>query len=199
MKFTGMHHSKVRNHIINKNYYWCYYIAIFISLVLVICSLYGSILSLLLFWLSIISIGCMLINYYKCRSFVKLYDNFLNCYSVQFCKVLIEQKSYKMPVPYKSYNATIQSPPRQTNVIYLETDDFLLLFFPIQYLEIFQFAVGPFIFIKPYKKLDVNTKRVNVVRIFEITEDQEYRTIVFPNKYGISRIIIPQIPLQVTP
>lgn len=186
-----MHHSEVRNHIINKNYYWVYYITIFASFILILFSFYGNILSLLLFWPSIMFIASMLINHYRCRSFCKLYNNYFNYCNGKFEKVLVEEKSYKMSVPYKSYNATIQPPPRATNVVYFETDDFLLLFFSMQHLEIYQLVTRPFIFVKPCKEFEMNIKHVNIIRNFKIAEDQEYRTIIFPNKYGIKKIMIP--------
>jgi len=74
-------------------------------------------------------------------------------------KIVIEKESYKMQVPYKSYDATIHSFPKTTNVIYLETDDFLLFFFSIQYLVVFQLVLKPFIFIKTEKDFDIKGLR----------------------------------------
>ena len=185
-----MHYSEIRNHIITKNYYWYYCIIIVISLVLALFSFYGSVLALLIFWLSIMSIGCILMNYYRCRRFFKFYNNFLKDYNVLFDRALIEKESYRMSVPYKSYDATIQSSPKSTNVVYLETDVFLLLFFSIRYLGIFQLVLKPFIFLKPQKEFHTIDKSVTIIRDFKIIETEEDRTIIFPNKDGIKRIIL---------
>ena len=186
-----MHHSEIINHIISKRYYLYYGIIIFISLLLILLSFYGTILALLMFWLSIMSIGCILINIYRCRRFLKFYNNYFKEYDAQFNRILIEKETYKVQVPYRSYNATIQPFPKPTNVVCIETDDFLLIFFSIQYSGILQLVLKPFMFMKTDKEFCIKDKCVNLIQNFEITETDENRTIIFPNKDGIKKIIIP--------
>jgi len=66
---------------------------------------------------------------YRCKGFLKLNNNYFKVYNAQFIRIIVEKEVSKMPVPYKSYDTTIQPFPKQANAIYLETDDFLLLFF----------------------------------------------------------------------
>ena len=187
-----MHYSEIKKHIINKKYYWGYSIIIFISLVLVYFSFYGSTLALLIIWSSIIAASYMLINIYRCRNFNKFYEISLKENSVQFTKILIEKEDYKLRIPYQSYNATIHPLPKPTNVVYIETDDFLLLFFSLQYWGIFQQVLKPFIFAKTDKKYYVKDKSVTVIRNFKMDKTEQGRAIIFPNNHGIKKVIIPK-------
>ena len=191
-----MLYSGIKNHIINKGYYWSYSLMIFITLCLVFFSHYGSILSLLFFYLSIMAICCILINLYRCRSFYKIYNNFLKEHNAQFNSIVIEKESYKMLVPHKSYNATIKPFPKPTNAVSLETDDFLLLFFSTHYLGLFQQVLKPFIFIKTDKELCIKDKNANIIRDFKAVETGQNKTIIFPNRYGIKKVIIPLIDIE---
>ena len=80
---------------------------------------------------------------------------------------------------------------KSTNVIYLETNDFLLLFLSVRYLETIQLLLNPFIFIKTDKKISIKDKKINLIQDFKIDETEDNRTITFSNKYGIKKIIIP--------
>ena len=146
-----MNYSDIKKHIINKQDYWFCYILILVSLLLGFFSCYHSIWALLIFWLTIMATGCILINYYRCRSFYKLYKNALKEYNVQLNRVFIEKDAYKISVPYKSSNVINQPFKKQTNAVYLETNDFLLLFLSARYLETIQLLLNPFVFIKSEK------------------------------------------------
>ena len=196
-----MYYSEIKRHIIDKKYYWSYCIIIIISLVFgslacinkVDFSFFysrGAIFTLLIFGLSILAIGCIWINLHRCRSFYKFYNIFLKGHNAQFNKIVIEKEDYKMQVSNNSYNATIRPAPKTTNVVYLETDDLLLLFFSIQYMGIFQRILKPFIFIKTDKDFFIKDKNINIIRNFEIVETEQSRTIIFSNKYGIKKVII---------
>jgi len=95
-----------------------------------------------------------------------------------------------MQAPYKSYNATITPFPKLTNAICIEEEDFFLLFFSIQYLGILQLVLKPLIFIKTEKEFCINDKNVKLIRDFEVVKTTENRTIVFPNKDGIKKVVI---------
>jgi len=97
-----------------------------------------------------------------------------------------------MAVPYKSYDATVQPFPKQTNAICIETDDFLLLFLSIKYYGLFQLVLKPFIFIKTNKEFHLKDKSANFIRDFKMTEVEQNRVITFPNKDGIKRLMIPE-------
>ena len=185
-----MNYSEIINYVISRRYFLYYSILIFMSVVLVLFSFYGSIFSLLIFWLSIMSISCILINMYRCRSFLKFCNNYLKAHNAQFIRIIIEQEASKMPVPYKSYDATIQPFPKLANAVSLETDDLLLLFFSIRYIGIFQLVLKPFIFLKTDKDLYFKDKNTNIIQYFEIVEAERGRAFIFPNKHGIRKIIV---------
>jgi len=187
-----MSYPEIRNHIIDKKYFWCYSIIFLLSFLLVfllclhkasisISFSRGNINALLILWLSLISIGSLLNNYYRCWSFYQFYNNSLQGYNAQFNKILIEKESYKMQVPSKSYNAIVQPFPKSANAVFLETDDLILLFFSIRYIEIIQFVPKPLIFIKPNKEYCISDKSVNLIRDFKIVETKEDKTIIFSN------------------
>jgi hypothetical protein len=96
-----------------------------------------------------------------------------------------------MQAPYKSYNAKITPFPKSMNAIYIKENDFFLLFFSIRYLGFLQLVLKPRIFIKTDKELFIKDKNVKLIRDFDIVETTENRTIVFPNKDGIKKIMIP--------
>jgi hypothetical protein len=89
-------------------------------------------------------------------------------------------------------SAVIRPSPKLINAIYLETDDFLLLFFSIGFWGIFQEVLNPFIFIKTSSEFYIKGKKVNIIRDFEIIETEQNKTIIFPNKYEIKKVIIPR-------
>jgi hypothetical protein len=197
-----MLYSEIKNHVINKSIFWAYGVIIFISLIIgylacinkgeiVFSYSRGNIFTLLIFYLSIMAICCILINLYRCQNFYKVYNDFLKEYDAQFNKIIIEKEAYNMPVPYKSYNATIHPSPKQTNTVFIETDDFLLLFFSIQYFGLFQLVLKPFVFIKTDKKINLKYKNMKIIRDFKTVKTEENRMIIFPNKYGIKKVIIP--------
>jgi len=186
-----MTYWKIVKHIISRRYYLYYGIVIIMSLILVFLSFYTSILALLIFWLSVMSIGCVLVNMYRCRNFHQFYENSFKAYNAQFIRVVIEKEDYKMQVPYKSYNATVRPLPKSTNAIYIETDNLLIFFSSIQHLGIFQLVLKPFVFIKLNKGVDIRDNNVHVVQNIEVVETREGRTIIFPNKHDIKKIMIP--------
>ena len=199
-----MNCSDIKRHIIVRKYYFGYIIVIFVSVLLgysvftgeesiSIFILRGMYFALAIICFSAILIGYIVINIYRCRSFYKFYNSFLRGYGAQFNRVFIEKESYKMSVPYKSYDAIIQPSPKPTNTVFLETNDFILLFFSIRYLSVFQLILKPFIFVKPDKEFCIKDKSVNIIRDFKITEAKEDRTIIFTNKDGIKKLIIPTI------
>jgi len=185
-----MQYSEIKKHIINKRYYWNYIIIILISLILAAFSFYST-FALLFFLISIISIGCIMINLYRCRSFYKLYHNLLKEYDVLFIKIEIHKEDYKMQVPYKSYNAKISPFPKSTNAIYIEENEFIMLFFSMPYLGVLQLVLKPIIFIKTDKELSIKDTNINIIQHYETFETEQGRIIIFPNKNGIKKIIIP--------
>jgi len=96
-----------------------------------------------------------------------------------------------MTVPNKLYDVEIKSLPKLTNAVYFETDDFLLLFFSIQNFVIFQQVLKPYIFAKSKNELNIKDKNVNVIRDFETVETEQGKTIIFSNKHGIKKLVIP--------
>jgi len=196
-----MLYSEIKKYIINKQYYWICSAIILISLIFSYWNIDSNTFSLLdfrnmvavllIFWLSILSIGCIVINICRCRNFSKFYNNYLNKYHVEFNIIEIEKEAFKVQAPYQSYNATLHPSPKSTNAIYIETDDFLLLFFSIQYLGILQLVLKPFIFIKTDKDFYKKNKSVNVIRDFKMVETERGRVIIFRNKCEIKKIMIP--------
>jgi hypothetical protein len=96
-----------------------------------------------------------------------------------------------MPVLYKSYDATIRPSLKSTNAVFIDNADFFLFFFSIQYLGVLQLVLKPLIFIKTKQEFYITAKNINLIRQFEIFETEENRTIVFPNKNGIKKVITP--------
>jgi len=196
-----MYYSEINRHIINKKYFWNYSISIVTSLVLgylyfdsinISVAFFRNMLFLVsIFWLLTVPIGCILTNIYRCQTFLKFYNNFLRGYDVQFFKIAIEKEDYKMQVFYTSHNATIRPFPKSTNAICIETDDFLLLFLSIKYSGIFQLVLKPFIFVKTNKEFHLKDKNANIIQDFKMTEIKQNRIIIFPNKDGIKRLMIP--------
>jgi len=199
-----MNYPEIKKHIIGKKYFWNYSTKVFMFLILC-CLIYINknnislsqdffsqdfITTLLIFWILILSIYCMLINLYRCRSFYKFYNFSFKQYNAQFYRIIIEKENYKMTVPTRSFSTTIRPSPKQTNAVYVETDDFLLLFFSIQYFGLVRQVLKPFIFVKNNKEFDVKSTNVNVIRDFETIETEENRTLIFPNNYGITKVII---------
>jgi hypothetical protein len=194
-----MQYSEIKNHIIDKKFYWNYGIIIFISLVFISLtlidiigfhSLQGFAFLILILWAPALTIGCFLMNLRRCRNFNEFYNNSLIEYNAEFKKIMVLREDYKLSVPYKGYDATVSSFPKPTNVISIETEDFLLLFFPIKFSFFFQLVLKPFIFIKN-KEFSIKDKSVSLIRDFKIIETEENRTIIFKNKDGIKKIIIP--------
>jgi len=198
-----MYYSKIKKHIINKQYYWIYSASVLISLVFgywnidsdtfSLLNFRNTVIVLLFFWLSVLSIGSTMINVCRCRNFSNLYSNYLNKYNPQFNKIEIEKESYKVQVPYQSYNAIVHPSPKPTNAICIETDDFLLLFLSIRYVALFQLVLKPFIFIKTDKDFYKKNRNANIIRDFKMLETERGRAIIFPNKHGIKKIMIPEL------
>ena len=186
-----MYYSEIKRHIIGKRYFWSYYIIIFTSLVLVSLSFYTNILSLLIFWLSIMSLVCIMLNFYRCRKFYNFYNLFYKENKIHFYKIVIVKEKYKMQVPNNTYYATIHPSPKSTNAACIETEDLLLIFFSIQYFGIFQLVLKPFVFIKSDKAIDIKDKNVNIIQNFEIVDTEQGRMVIFPNKHGIKKMMIP--------
>ena len=201
-----MQYSEIKRHIINKKYYWNYSICIITSLLLgYLCfdNLNISLLSFrdIIFWLSIfwlltMSIGCIGLNLYRCRSFYKFYHNSLKEYNVQFIKIVIQNEDYKMQAFYQSKDATIRPFPKPANAIYIEENDFIMFFFSMHYVSLFQLVLKPIIFIKTEKELFIKDKNVNFIKKFDIIETEQNKTIIFPNKNGIKKLIIPIQQMQ---
>jgi hypothetical protein len=133
-------------------------------------------------------------NLYRCRLFYKFYENYFDKQTVQLRKIIVEKKDYQMKVVGRE--TKVQSRPKLTNVVYFETDDFLLLFFSKQYLGLFQQVLKPFIFLKIKKTFNIKYKNIYIIQDFETVETEQNRIIVFPNRYDIKKVII---PLQNTP
>ena len=207
MTLMIMQYSDIKMHIINKKYLWGYSIMAFISLIfacliyinkssisLVNAFLFRSIIILLLiFCLSALSICYMLVNLYRCRSFYKFYKNCLKEHNIRFHKVVIQMEDYKMHMP-NGTSATIRPSPKSTNAVYLETDDYFLLFFSIRYFGLVRQVLKPFIFIKNDKEFDLKGAKVSIIRDFETIETEENRILIFSNNYEITKVIIPQQP-----
>lgn len=203
-----MNYSEIKKHVIGKSYFLNYSTRIFIFLILCyLIYIYKNIifvlqvaipgrliLTLLFLWMSTMSLYYVMINLHRCRNFYKFYINNLKEYDVHFCKIVVEKEDYKMHVP-NGTSATIHPSPKSMNAVYLETDDYFLLFFAISYFGLFQEVLKPFIFVKTAKEFYTEDKKVKVIRDFKTIETEENRTLIFPNNYGITKVIIPlQIP-----
>ena len=198
-----MQYSELKYHIIEKKYFLGFSIIIFSSIILGYLIFTGEegislfILRGLFFYLAIICfsitlIGYLVVNFHRCHSFFYSFlVSELMKKTMQICEILIETKAYKMKVPYNSYDAKIHSKPKPTNAVCIETNEYLLLFFSLHYLGLFQEVLKPFIFLKTKNKFHIETKSVNIIRDFELITTEQNRTIIFPNKHGIKKIIIP--------
>jgi hypothetical protein len=134
-----------------------------------------------------------LTNVYRCWHFYKLYENYLNEQTAQLCKITVEKKGYKMKVPINSNDAEIHSMPKLTNAICIESNEYSLFFFSINYLGIFQEVLNPFILVKTNEEFYIKDKNVMVVKDFETIETVQNRIINFPkNRYQIVKVIIPR-------
>ncbi|MDR0438291.1 MAG: hypothetical protein LBH22_08345 [Bacteroidales bacterium] len=191
-------YSKIRKHIIGKKSFWSFGV---LALVFLIWGYFmyfirdriffpislGYFLIYSISGLLIMGISYNFINLYRCKRFYKFCKKFLPKSNVQFCKIMIEKKDYQI----RSFREVIvHPPPKSTNAVYLETNEFILLFFSIQHFVLKE-VLKPYIFIKSDKELYIKDKRVKIVQDFEITETEQGRAIVFFNKQGLKRVIIP--------
>ena len=206
-----MHYSDIRRHITRKKYLLGYCIMILTPLWLVYLahvdkiiipwdkmSFRGAPFALLFFGLPTLSIYCILINSYRCRFFYKFYNNCLKKYDLHFRKIMIEKGSYKIDAPYiSSYKATVYPPQKTTNAIYLETDNYWLLFFSVSYWGIFQVVLRPFIFIKPDKDVHINYKNVTIIQKTQMFQSEQGIVIdLSTNRHNVKRVIIPPLGLK---
>ena len=192
----AMQYSDIKRHIIDRNSFWKY------SIVLLLFLIYLSFIYMteegfsflfviiLTAFICILLISNMLINLYKCRRFYKFYKNYLDEQTTQLYKVSIEKEDYQMRVIGR--DTKVHSMTKPTNVISIETDDFLLLFLSIKYFGVFQQVLKPFIFLKTDTDICINEKSANVIKSYETDETEQGRTIVFPNRYNIKKVIIPR-------
>jgi len=195
-------YSKIKKHIIGKNFFWGLCILFFLFLIwsyimylgrdfIFFLFNVGSILMWFISYLLIMGVSYGFINLYRCKRFYKFCDLFLLENDVQFCKIMIEKKDYEMKVPNRSYDATVRPLPESTNAIYFETNEFILLFFSVQHFVVLKNVLKPYIFLKTDKEFHIKDKSVKIVRNFETTETEQGRAIVFSNKQEIKRMIIP--------
>lgn len=197
---------KIRKHIIGKNKNWNFSVQA-LRFLIFCCFIYlffrGILLSfplwiiLFIFFISNLLIMCIsysFINLHRCRKFYKSCESFLTESDVQFYKIMIEKKDYQIQVPNSSQSATIHSCPEPTNAVCVETNEFLLLFFSIRHFVFVKEVLKPYIFIKTDKDFCIKNKSVNIVRDFKITQTEQGKIVVFPNKQGVNRIIIPKTP-----
>jgi len=195
-------YSKIKKHIIGKAFFWrfgiltpvflgwCYFIYLIMDNIFLPFSL-GNLLIYALSFLLIMSIYYNFISLYRCKKFYKFHENSLTESNVQLCKINIEKKDFQVQVPNSTQSATVNSFPQPTNAVYLETDEFLLLFFSIQHFYIVKEVLKPYVFIKTDKDLHIKNKNVIVVRDFKMVETEQGRAITFSNKQGIKRIGLP--------
>ena len=154
-------------------------------------------LILLILGLPILSVRCILINWYRCRKFYKIYKNSLKERGVHFHKIVVEKEIFKINSQYTSADATIHPYPKSTNAIYIETDNYLLLFFSVSFWRIFQEVLNPFIFVKTGKEFYTKCKNINIIQEFEMSQREQNIVINFSsNRYGIKKIIIPPLGLK---
>jgi len=200
-----MHYSDIRRHIINKKYLWGNSMMIFISLGLGYLmyidniTIYlnnffsrGTPLILLILGLPILSARCILINWYRCRNFYKFYKDYLKEYSMHFYKIAVEKEAFKVGGTYSFNDATIHPSSKSINAVYLETDNYLLLFFSVSFWGMFQEVLNPFIFVKPGKEFYTKYKNVKIIREFKMSQVKQNIVIdISNNKNGIKKILIP--------
>lgn len=194
-----MNYLKVKRHIIDKNSFLFSSIIIFVSLILSYLiylngfsfSFRSIILILLILILSLSSLIYIFINLLRCRNFNVLWENRFKKYDICFCKIDIKQDDYKIQALYSSYTATMSSFPKATNAIYIETGEFMLLFFSIKQFGFIQTVLKPFIFLKN-EKISMQKEHLDIIRDFDSIETTNGKIIIFPNKHGIKEIIIPR-------
>lgn len=202
-KLIVMDYLKMKKHILNKKSFFIYGIIIFLSFLLVYFVCINGIgkispdvreIAIIIAILNFLflSIQGIFINLYRCRNFYKFYENLLKESNPILGRIIIIKEDFKMQVPNKSYDTIVHPSPKFTNAVYIETDNFILLFFSIQCLGIFQKVLNPFIFIKTDKEFKVKDKHINIIKDFEIIENNQDTAIIFPNKYDIKRMIIPK-------
>ena len=205
-----MHSSDIKRHIISKKYLWGYSIMTFIPPILVylICvdktSTFLAIFSrgnivflFLILGLPILSIRCILINLYRCQNFYKIYKNHLIEHNVDFHKIIVEKEAFKLDALSSFNDAAIHSSPKSTNAVYLETDNYLLLFFSVSFFGVFQEVLNPFIFVKPGKEFHTEYKNAKIIRELKMSQIEQNMIITLPdNRYGIKKILIPQFNLE---
>jgi len=196
-------YSKIRKHIIGKKALWSFglltlfflawgYFVYFISDGIFFPISTSGFLIWFISYLLIMGMNYSFVNLYRCKKFYQFCKNFLTESNVQFCEIMVEKKDYQMQVgPYTSGEVTVRPTPDPTNAICIETNEFILLFFSIQHFVVLKNVLKPYIFIKPDKKLHIKDKNVKIVRDFEIIETEQGRAIVFSNRHGIKRVIIP--------
>jgi len=197
-------YSKIRKHIIGEIFFWSlgalafllliwsYFVYLIRGNVFFPFSL-GNFLILFLSYLLIMSISYSFINLYRLKKFHEFCENFLTESDAQFCKIMIEKKDYKMLAPYTAHEAAVRPYPVPTNAVHFETNELLLLFFSVRHYFVIKEVLKPYVFVRPDKDLCIKDKSVNVVRDFEITETEQGKAIIFSNKQGIKRVIIPLV------
>ena len=181
-----MNNKEIRKILINKRYNVYYAIIFFVLLI-------GALLSLLFFVLFALFVGNVLINFHRCRRFHQfIIKNNLPKDTIQSCKITIEKESYKLKPVYSSYDAKIQPRSRATNAICIETDDYFLVFFAVDFFRIFQEVLKPCVFIKPGKERCITDKNIEIIDDYKAIETEQDTVIDFPNKHGIKKLIIPR-------
>ena len=203
-----MYYLDIKRHIINKKYLWGYSAMIFIPIIFgyLICTnkinipfeafSRGNFVFILLFLaLPILSTRCILINSYRSQKFYNFYKNYLTEYNGHFYKIAVEKEAFRINTPHISPNdAAIYPSPKLTNAVYLETDNYLLLFFSVSFWGMFQEVLNPFIFVKPGKEFHARYKNTNIIREFKISQTEQNIVIDFPvNRNEIKKVIIPRL------
>jgi hypothetical protein len=192
-------YSEIKRYIINKKSLWGSGVILFLFVIFIYLS-YAirkdfsfSLVILIVIIICILFIINILTNLYRCCHFYKLYKNELNKETSKLCKIIVEKKKYKVKVPIKSYDMEILSMPKSTNAVCVESDKYLLLFFSVHYLGIFQQVLNPFIFTTKNDYL-VKDKKTTVIYDFEIIKTANKRIIYFPNeKLEIKSITLPRL------
>jgi hypothetical protein len=132
------------------------------------------------------------VNFCRCRYFYKIIKNELSEKTIKLCKILVEQKEYKIKVPNKSYDVEISSMQKTKNAICIESNEYMLLFFSLNYFGIFQEVINPFVFIKKIEEFNIKFRNINIIKDFEIIENEQNSIYsLHENKYGIKKLIIP--------
>ena len=197
-----MRYLEIKKHINDKNNYWYYGIIILMIMIFMILINFDienyrfsrfTALDIAAPFLLIFSIRTILINSNRSRFFFQSFKNEINNGTAKLSKIVIGVKSYKMRVPKNTYVSEIQPMPKSTNAICIETSEYLLLFFSITYLGIFQEVLKPFVLVKTDNSSFDRDKNVVVIKDFEIIETAQNRTINFPNdSYQVTKAILPK-------